>query len=185
MTYKSKSKAAFIDRDGVINEDYGYVSKWKNFVFINGALDALQTFKRCGYKIIIITNQSGIARGFFSEEEYYLLTKNIKKSIKKYGITIDDIYHCPHLPEGVVEDYAVDCDCRKPKIGMIVRASKDHNIDLDKSILIGDKRSDIQCGINAGIKSNFLISDKTYTSNNHTKAFYSLKDCSEYIEAYY
>ena len=89
------------------------------------------------------------------------------------------------MPEGVVEDYAVDCDCRKPKIGMIVRACKDHNIDLDKSILIGDKSSDIQCGINAGIKSNFLISDKTYTSNNHTKAFYSLKDCSEYIEASY
>lgn len=177
-----KSKAAFVDRDGVINVDYGYVSEWKKFSFIDGTFEALQTFKKCGYKIIIITNQSGIARGFFSENEYNFLTDRIKQTIISNGASVDDIYHCPHLSCGVIKGYAIECDCRKPKIGMIERACIDHNISLKKSILIGDKSSDIQCGINAGIKSNFLISNKIDIIDNHTRVFPSLRDCAKYVE---
>lgn len=140
------NKAVFLDRDGTINIDYGYVRKIANFEFIPGVFDALKELAKTGFKIIIITDQSGIGRGYYTEEDYKNLTKYMVKEFEKSSIKIDGIYYCPHSPES-------SCSCRKPEIGMIKKAKEDFNIDLKKSYFIGDRTSDIQCGHNAGCKT--------------------------------
>ena len=176
-------KAAFLDRDGVINEDYGYVHKWKDFKFCDGAIEGLNLLKSLDYLLIIITNQSGIDRGFFSELEYQRLTEKYTKQLSKNGLNIDAIYHCPHHPN-YSELKFKDCNCRKPKPGMIFKAVKEFNINLTKSIIIGDSERDIEAGKNAGIKQRFLISSQKIFKNDNilfTKSFPSLIECAKYI----
>lgn len=140
----------FLDRDGVINHDYAYVGEISKFEFIEGVFEACKYFIALGYEIVIITNQSGIARNYFSEENFLELTKWMIEEFKKNGVDILKVYYCPHSPED-------NCECRKPKIGMITQANNDFNIDLENSWLIGDKISDIQTAINANIKNTILI----------------------------
>ena len=148
-----KKKIIFLDRDGVINYDYGYVSKIDNFEFIEGVFEACKYFQKLNYEIIIVTNQSGIGRGYYSEKEFYTLTQWILNRFKEQEINILKVYFCPHTPEE-------KCRCRKPNIGMIENACKDFDIDLDNSWLIGDKITDIQTAINANIKNYILIDSK-------------------------
>ena len=145
-----QKKIIFLDRDGVINYDHGYVGEIEKFEFIDGIFEACNHFSKLGYEIVIITNQSGIARKYFSQKDFLNLTKWMKEKFNENGINILKVYYCPHGPED-------NCACRKPNIGMIIQANNDFNIDLKKSWLIGDKISDIQTAINANIKNNILI----------------------------
>jgi len=146
------NKALFLDRDGVINKEKDYLYKIEDFEFIDGVFKTCRYFQNKGYLIIIITNQAGIARGKYTEKDYQVLTNWMLKEFGKEGIKISKVYHCPHHP-----DFTGECECRKPKPGMILKAQKEFNIDLENSILVGDKNSDIETGINAGIHQNYLI----------------------------
>ena len=147
-----QNKALFIGRDGTINIEKHYVYKKEDFVFMPGIFDLLKHFTDNGYLIFIITNQSGIARGFYSEEDYNRLTSWMLNEFELKGIKITKVYHCPHHP-----DITGPCNCRKPKPGMILQAIKEFNINPSVSVLIGDKKSDILAGENAGIGENHFI----------------------------
>ena len=134
----------------MINYDHGYVSEISKFEFIEGVFEACNHFSKLGYEIAIITNQSGIQRGYFTQKDFINLTNWMKEKFKENGINILNVYYCPHGPED-------NCECRKPKIGMITQAIGDFDIDLNKSWLIGDKISDIQTAINSNIKNSILI----------------------------
>ena len=148
-------KALFLDRDGVINEDYGYVYKKEDFKFKEGIFELLKLFKE--YKIFIVTNQSGIARGYYSEKDFHKLMGWVKEEFYKNGIEITDINFCPHHP-----DITGSCECRKPNAGMILDLAKRYNIDLKNSIMIGDKRSDIEAANKAGITKTYLVKDNLF-----------------------
>ena len=134
----------------MINYDHGYVGEISKFEFIEGVFESCRHFTKLGYEIAIITNQSGIQRGYFTQKDFLNLTEWMKKEFKENGINILKVYYCPHGPED-------NCECRKPKIGMITQAMSDFDIDLNKSWLIGDKISDIQTAINSNIKNSILI----------------------------
>ena len=143
-------KAVFLDRDGVINVDKSYVYKQEDFEFCEGVFEALQHFKRLGYLLIIVTNQSGIGRGYYREEDFQSLSAWMKQELSHENITIDAIYHCPHAPE-------VGCECRKPKSGMFQEAIRDFEIDVRASWMIGDKQSDIEAALGAGIEQTIML----------------------------
>ena len=170
----------FLDRDGVINEDIGYLSKWKDFKFREGVIEALKILKNTNYKLIIITNQSGIARGYYSEKDYQDLTMRMVSYLKHLDIVFDGIYHCPHHP-----DFDIKCECRKPSPGMILKSAKKLNISLSSSIMIGDKLTDIQAGINAGIKKLYYIKSSVYDEDlkkiRNVHYVNSLLECTNYI----
>jgi len=150
-------KVLFLDRDGVINKDLKYVCKKEDFYFKYGIFKLLKKASEQNYKIIIITNQAGIGRGFYSEDEFWLLMDWVLSKFLQKGISIEKVYFCPHHPEsgfkGEVIELKIDCECRKPNTGMIKKAVKDLNIDLQKSYLIGDTTSDIKTGEKMGLKT--------------------------------
>ena len=137
------NKAIFLDRDGTINIDKGYVYKLDDFEFLPGAREALRIFQDLGFLLIIVTNQSGIARGYYTEEDYLKLDKAMREDLSLHGIEMTDSFFCPHLPDGEIKKYSLECDCRKPKLGMYERAIRKYNIDLKNSICIGDKERDV------------------------------------------
>ncbi|PRD69394.1 D-glycero-beta-D-manno-heptose-1,7-bisphosphate 7-phosphatase [Malikia spinosa] len=150
-------KAAFLDRDGVINRDRAYVSRWEDFEFVPGAVDAMRRLKKAGYALVVVTNQSGIARGYYSEAQYQALTAAMQQALLDAGAAVDAVYHCPHHPKGKVAELAIDCDCRKPAPGMILRAAKELNLSLADSILVGDKPSDIEAARAAGVGRAYIV----------------------------
>ena len=151
-------KAVFLDRDGTLNIDHGYVHKIDDFQFIEGSIDALKELKEMGYLLVLVTNQSGIARGYFSEDQFLQLTEWMDWSLADRGVDLDGIYYCPHHPEGKGE-YKEECECRKPKPGMLLQAADDFNIDLASSYMIGDSKNDILAGKNAGCKTVYIGND--------------------------
>ena len=164
------NKAVFLDRDGTINVDYGYVHQIDDFHFIDGVIDALLQLKKKGYLLVLVTNQSGIARGYFSEEQFLQLTEWFDWSLADRGVDFDGIYYCPHHPEGQGE-YREDCDCRKPKAGMFTQAIADLNIDPSQSIMVGDKLEDLLAAENAGVKTKILVrTGKEVTPQAEAKA---------------
>ncbi len=150
-------KAAFLDRDGVINRDKAYGYKVEDFEFISGAVDALLRLRSAGYLLVIATNQSGIARGLFSEQDYQHLTTYMTGLLGASGVAIDSIEYCPHLPDAAVEQYRLACDCRKPQPGMLRRAIARLGIDAASSLLIGDRASDIEAGRRAGVGRCYIV----------------------------
>lgn len=146
------NKAVFFDRDGVFNVDKIDMYKIEDFEWIDGAKEAVKFCNDNGYLAIVITNQSGIARGLFTEADVRKLHNFINDELKKTGAHIDAFYYCPHHPNGVVPEYTKVCDCRKPEPGLILRACKDFDIDPKISFMIGDKQRDVDCGIAAGCK---------------------------------
>lgn len=142
--------ALFLDRDGVLNVDHGYVSKIDDFQPVEGVFDALRHAAARGYALIVVTNQSGIGRGYFSQHAYDMLEAHIRRLFASEGIALTAIYHCPHAPDA-------NCDCRKPQPGMILRAAREHDIDLARSVMIGDKETDAQAGRAAGIPRIELV----------------------------
>ena len=174
MKGKRMNKAIFLDRDGTLNIDYGYVHEIDNFKFIDGAIDALRELKKMGYMLVLVTNQSGIARGYFSEEQFLQLTEWMDWSLAEQDVDLDGIYYCPHHPEGKGE-YKEDCDCRKPKSGMLLQAIKELKIDPTQSIMVGDKIEDLKAGIGAKVKMNVLVrTGKTVTEEGERVADYVL-----------
>lgn len=137
------SKAVFLDRDGTINVDKGYLYRISDFEFLPGAVDALRMLQEAGYLLIIITNQSGIGRGYYTEEDFAVLNEYMKSELLKSGVKISGVYYCPHLPNAEVERYRKVCTCRKPSLGLFERAVHDFDIDLSQSYAIGDKERDI------------------------------------------
>ena len=143
-------KTIFLDRDGVINKDIGYLHKIDECIFINGVFDACKYFISLGYNIIIVTNQSGIARGFFSERDFQILTSWMITKFQKNNINILDVFHCPHSPSS-------NCNCRKPQPGMFILAKNKHSINMEKSWMIGDSDRDIRAANLAGIKKTIMV----------------------------
>lgn len=173
--------ALFLDRDGIINVDRGYVHKKKDFEFINGIFELCRQAKAFGYWIFIITNQSGIGRGYYTERQFNDLSEWMEAKFREQNVTIDKVYFCPHHVEATIDKYKKDCQCRKPKPGMIFRANKDYKVDLPNSILLGDKLTDIQVGQKAGILTNILY-DNDGTENfemESIKNFISVIDLLE------
>ena len=149
---KEQNKAIFLDRDGVINEEVSYLSNPDDFKFIDGSIKALKILKELGYLLIVITNQAGIARGYFTEEVLWQIHQKMIKALNTKNISLDDIYYCPHHP-----NYTGPCECRKPKPGMILDAAKRHDIILKQSYMIGDTLKDIETGYNAKCKTVLLL----------------------------
>ncbi len=150
-------KAAFLDRDGVINVDRAYVSRWEDFEFIPGALEAMRALKQAGFALVVVTNQSGLARGYYTEAQYQELTLAMTQALSEAGAAVEAVYHCPHHPAGAVAGLTVGCDCRKPAPGMIFRAARELNLALSDSILVGDKPSDIQAARAAGVGKAYIV----------------------------
>lgn len=146
--------AVFLDRDGTLNIDKGYVHRLEDWEWIPGAIESIKTLKKAGFLIIVVTNQAGIARGYYDEADMSNLHTKINDELEKSGAKIDGFYHCPHHPEfGELRA----CECRKPMPGMIKQASQDFDIDLGRSWLIGDKMSDINAGLLAGVKPILVL----------------------------
>lgn len=149
--------AIFLDRDGTMNVDHGYVHEIDNFQFIDGVIDAMKELKQMGYALVMVTNQSGIARGIFSEETFMQLTEWMDWSLADREVDLDGIYFCPHHPESAIEEYRQECDCRKPQPGMLLSAQRELNIDMAASYMVGDKIDDIRAGQAAGVGTTVLV----------------------------
>lgn len=150
-------RGLFLDRDGVINVDYAYVFEEEKFHFIEGIFELVAKANKLGYEVIIITNQAGIGRGFYTEEDFHRLTEWMCEKFEEKGARIDGIYFCPDHPEHGLGKYKKESFFRKPQPGMILKAAEDFKIDLKNSILVGDKVSDCEAGKNAGIEKLFLF----------------------------
>jgi D-glycero-D-manno-heptose 1,7-bisphosphate phosphatase len=150
------NRAVFLDRDGVINVEKEYLHRVGDFEFLPGVPQALRLLKEAGFLLIVVTNQSGVARGYYSLEDVACLHRHLQDQLAPYGATVDGFYVCPHHPEHGTGDLTVECSCRKPLPGMIEKAAVDFQIDPARSYLVGDKMSDIEAGQAAGCRS-FLV----------------------------
>ena len=143
-------KVVFLDRDGVINKEIGYLHKIKDFVFIEGVFEACKHFLSLEYEIIIITNQSGIARGLYKAKDFHVVNEWMLDRFKQEGVDILDVFFCPHAPED-------NCHCRKPKPGLFLNAKDQHDIDMNNSWMVGDKETDVLAANSAGISQTVLV----------------------------
>lgn len=171
------NKALFLDRDGVINKEKNYLYKIEDFEFIDGVFETCRYFQDKGYLIIIITNQAGIARGKYSEEDYHILTDWMIEEFQKENISISKVYYCPHHP-----DFSSICECRKPNPKMLLDAKKEFKINLSQSILVGDKVSDIKAGLKAGIIKNYLITTGHNFKNQEISGIKILSNLKDLIK---
>lgn len=166
-------KALFLDRDGVINIDHGYVSKIEKFEFNEGIFELLELFLNYDYKLFIVTNQSGIGRGYYTQDDFDVLTTWMIGEFDKKGIHIESVHHCNHAPE-------TNCYCRKPATGMIEEILEQHTLDLEHSWMIGDKQSDIDLAHNANIAYTIAIGKRVI--NNATLSFKTILEAQRYLE---
>ena len=157
MSMCNKAKAAFIDRDGVINEERNYVRRISDFVLLPGVIDGLLLLRNAGYRLIVVTNQAGIARGYYDQDEMERLHVHMRQVLAEHGVLLDAIYFCPHHPRGSIENLTIKCDCRKPSPGLLLQAAEDFSLNLDTSVLIGDKLSDVKAGKRAGVGRTVIV----------------------------
>lgn len=153
-------RAFFLDRDGTINKDTGYVMSPENVVLLEGAGEAIRKMNMAGYLVIVVSNQSGVARGMGTEEDVIRVNKQIQKLLQPYEAKIDAFYYCPHCKEGIIKKYAIDCECRKPKLGMFKQAIEDYQLNPQKCIAAGDKRRDIENLYQLGITQCGIVESK-------------------------
>ena len=167
---------AFIDRDGVINEELDYVHRIEDFHLLPGVIDGLRLLREHGFALVVVTNQAGIARGLYTEADYQALTAHMKALLEAQGAPLAGVYHCPHHPTAGVGAYRIDCSCRKPRPGMLLQAAQDLGLDLSRSVIVGDKHSDLQAGRAAGLSACVLVesghapSAKARAMADHTSA---------------
>ena len=166
-------KALFLDRDGIINVDHGYVSDIEDFEFSEGIFALLECFRDAGYLLFVITNQSGFGRGYYTESDFHTLTTWMIEAFMSKGIAIEKVFYCPHTPDN-------HCHCRKPDIGMIEQALSEYPLDLKHSWMIGDKVSDITLAANAGIGNAIYIGDAPLP--RATLSFASISACTRYFQ---
>lgn len=169
-------KVAFLDRDGVINKEIEYLHKLEDFEYTNKCIYGLQLLIESGYSLIIVTNQAGIARGLFSIEDYNNLMNWMVDDLKFFGINFLDILFCPHHPEGIISTFSKSCNCRKPESGMFIEARNRYDIDMENSIVIGDKESDIEAAKGAGVGNAFLVKSGHPISKNFIEGVTILDD---------
>ncbi|MCK3655888.1 D-glycero-beta-D-manno-heptose-1,7-bisphosphate 7-phosphatase [Pasteurellaceae bacterium Macca] len=176
------NKAIFLDRDGTLNIDHGYVHQIDDFQLIEGVGKALKRLQDKGYLLVLVTNQSGIARGYFSEAQFLQLTEWLDWSLEEdYGVVLDGIYYCPHHPEGQAP-YREVCDCRKPQAGMLLQAIKELDIDPKRSFMVGDKLEDMLAGENAGVKTKVLVrTGKAVTPEAEANADYVINSVVDLV----
>lgn len=158
-------KALFLDRDGIINVDHGYVGRYEDFEYVDGIFSLITRFENAGYKIIIVTNQSGIARGLYSEDDFKALMSAVQQDFYQAGIGKVSVYFCPHHPEHGIGTYKKQCACRKPNPGMLIQAAEEHSISLPLSIMIGDSWRDIQAGQEVSLSHCYYVSSKAPPAN--------------------
>jgi D-glycero-D-manno-heptose 1,7-bisphosphate phosphatase len=168
------NKAVFLDRDGTVNEEVGYLTDLKKLRLIAGAGAAIKRLNEADFKVVLVTNQSGVARGYFPESLVHDAHKRLFEMLKSEGARVDAVYYCPHHPTAGNQQYTVECDCRKPRTGLIDRAVKDLAIDIRHSYLVGDKWSDIELAQRAGVygvlvTSGFAHDDRGNIRSEQTK----------------
>lgn len=180
-------RAVFLDRDGVINVDRGYVHRPEDFEFLPGVLDAAARLSSGGWTLVVVTNQSGIARGFYSEEAYRVLTQHMEQAFVRAGAPLSAVYHCPHHPQGRIAALAIDCTCRKPAPGLLWRARDELGVSLPDSAMVGDKWSDLAAARRAGVGRAFLLRcgpvDRLVGESHPDGVFDSLADCADHLMA--
>ena len=164
-----KEKALFLDRDGVINEEKNYVYRTEDFVFMDGIFELLRHARSLDYRLVVITNQAGIARGYYSEADFHHLNDWMIAQLERQDVVIDQVYFCPDHPVHGLGKYKKDSGCRKPAPGMILRAVEELAVDVSQSVLVGDKESDIEAGCRAGVGKTILLKSNRYPSDS-TKA---------------
>jgi D-glycero-D-manno-heptose 1,7-bisphosphate phosphatase len=146
-------KAIFLDKDGTLVENVPYNVDLQKLKFCEGAYEALKRFSESGFKLFIVSNQSGVAKGHFKEDALLLLEKGIRRLFSHHNISLDGFYYCPHYEAGIIREYAVTCPCRKPKPGMLLRAAEEHHLNLKESWMVGDILNDVEAGNRAGCRS--------------------------------
>ena len=177
-------KVAFLDRDGIINVDYGYVFQREQFEFTDGIFTVSRLLQNLGYQLIVVTNQSGIARGYYSEPDFWELTNWMCEQFSQQGVPLLDVFYCPHHPQANILNYRQNCRCRKPSPGMIEEADQKYDIDLENSILIGDRISDMQAAKAAGIGSFYLVSQTSFVTQEVTKRLDNLAQLESFLQIY-
>ena len=160
-------KALFLDRDGVINVEKNYVYRIEDFEFLPGIFELCGVARQLGFLLVVITNQAGIGRGYYSESDYQHLTDWMQDQFRAHGIEIDRVYHCPYHPTAGIGEYRQESFDRKPNPGMILKARQEFNLNLSQSVLIGDKNSDIEAGRAAGIRYLAKLIHKTQADESH------------------
>jgi D-glycero-D-manno-heptose 1,7-bisphosphate phosphatase len=152
----ARRRAAFLDRDGVLNVDHGFVADPADFDWMEGAPEAIRYLNDAGYVTVVVTNQSGIGRGLYAEEAFHRLHRWIDDELRRFGARLDAVYHCPHLPDADVAAYRQVCECRKPKPGMLLDAIRDLDLDPASSFLLGDRQRDLDAAAAAGVAGHLL-----------------------------
>jgi D-glycero-D-manno-heptose 1,7-bisphosphate phosphatase len=169
-----ENRYCFLDRDGVLIDDIGYPHQWEESLILSDNIKNLTRLLRYNVKFIIITNQSGIGRGYFSEKIYLKFSKQMLKELFKLGLPIQNIYHCPHKPDA-------NCNCRKPKTGLLKQAFLNLRTSKKKCILIGDRVTDVECGLNFGITNSYLLNSKEISNNSHIAQKFMSNICDDII----
>ena len=152
-------RAVFLDRDGVLNRDHGHVSRPKDFEWLPGVMHALRALQRAGWALVVATNQPGIARGLFGPAEFDNLTAWMHSALAQHGITLDGVYHCPHLPDAPLAQWRRHCECHQPAPGMLRRAARDLGLDLSACVLVGGKPSHVLAGRAAGVAACIRLAE--------------------------
>lgn len=171
-------KALFLDRDGVINEEKNYVHRIEDFEFMEGIFELLQYAQSLHYVLVVVTNQAGIARGYYTEKDFHALNDWMLSRFRDKGVSIEKVYYCPYHPTHGIGEYKKDSEFRKPSPGMILQAGRDLDLNLEKSVMVGDKESDIEAGIKAGLGKTILLNSDRYDHQN-TKADIIIDKISE------
>jgi D-glycero-D-manno-heptose 1,7-bisphosphate phosphatase len=182
-----KTPALFLDRDGTINDEVDFLKDPDQVRLLPDAASALRNAITSGFKLFIVTNQSGIARGLLTEERLHQIHDTLLQQLQSEDVAIDGIYYCPHHPEFGNLSYRKDCECRKPKSGMIVEAARTHNLDLSRSYLIGDRMIDVQTGINIGLPSILVLTgygkqELKLCREHHVPIFYVAQDLTDAVQ---
>lgn len=184
----TSARALFLDRDGVINRDSGYTHRWEDFVFIDGIFDLSREACERGYRLVVVTNQAGIGRGLYTEEEFLSLTARMCQRFAEEGATIDKVYYDPTHPEHGIGEYRRDSPMRKPNPGMLFAAASEFGLSLPQSMLIGDKISDLQAGIAAKVGCNLLyrgaasVDEDAPAVRLATAVLHDLRDAVPYLD---
>jgi D-glycero-D-manno-heptose 1,7-bisphosphate phosphatase len=179
------ARAIFLDRDGTLHRDAVYMIRFEDFEPLPGVEEALRTLQRAGYRLFGVTNQSGVARGMFTLEQVRALNEKIRAYFREHGVEIEEIAVCPHHPEGTVPEYTRECDCRKPRPGMLLDLAARHGIDLSRSWMVGDALRDAQAGIAAGCRAAIVPPLKNGADLDiagRFKEFKTLLEFSQHVE---
>lgn len=174
-------RALFLDRDGVINVDHGYVWTPERTDFIDGIFEVIRDARARDYLVIVVTNQAGIARGYYTEAQFKTYMAWVEREMEARGAALDAVYYCPHHPTAGTGAYRRICECRKPAPGMLLRAQREHGLDLSASILIGDKVSDIEAASSAGVGVPLLLGPQQTNSNLQTAFITDVREARNYI----